>query len=173
MDKTRLELGTLRHMFVYSDWGNGAVLSAAAKLSDEQLDRDVQTGPGTLRRILIHTYNGEMVWLSRWRRETETRWPDESARRSVAELRGAYEGVWREREVFFEGLDPARLGEEQVYRDSKGSLFRASLGEMIVQCLVHSIHHRSQAVNAIRRVGGAGLELDYMMRARVAGGAGV
>lgn len=169
MEATRLDLGTLRHMFVYSDWGNAAVLSAAEKLGDEQLDRDVQTGPGTLRRILIHTYNGELVWLWRWRQETETRWPDESARTGVAQLREALAAVARGREEFFAGLDPARLGAEQVYRDSKGKLFRAPLGEMVVQCLVHSIHHRAQATNAIRRVGGIGPELDYMMRIRVPG----
>jgi hypothetical protein len=41
----------------------------------------------------------------------------------------------------------------QNYRDSKGSLFKATLNDMLIQNVMHSTHHRAQIVNAIRRVG--------------------
>jgi uncharacterized damage-inducible protein DinB len=54
----------------------------------------------------------------------------------------------------------------QEYRDSRGSKFRATLADMITQGLVHSIHHRAQATNAIRRLGRNAPEMDYMVHIR-------
>ncbi len=155
-------------MVEYSDWANGALLDAAAGLSDEQLDRDAGIGPGTVRRILLHTYNGEHVWLERWKGGVETKWPSEAERVTIAELRARFEKNAEAREAFLSGLDDAALARVQPYRDSKGSPFKARLSDMILQGLVHSIHHRAQAVNAIKRAGGPFVELDYMMRIRQA-----
>jgi uncharacterized protein YciI len=54
----------------------------------------------------------------------------------------------------------------QVYRDSKGSLFQATLGDMLMQGVMHTKHHQAQAVNALKRLGAAWPELDYMYRVR-------
>ncbi|MCE2654211.1 MAG: DinB family protein [Planctomycetaceae bacterium] len=156
----------MRSMFSYSDWANGMVLSACASLSDAQLDEAVNMGPGTLRRIVTHTYNGEFVWLARWKGQVETAWPSEKVATPVGALATAFEVLRADRERWLAGLDGAALEREQTYRDSRGSLYRAKLGDMLLQGLVHSIHHRAQAVNAIKRVGGPVLEVDYMMRLR-------
>ena len=77
-------------------------------------------------------------------------------------IRNEFDSTWKERDAFLATLSNEDLTRNQSYRDSKGGLFSASLGDMILQGCIHSIHHRAQAVNMIRRVGGAGLEMDYM-----------
>jgi len=72
----------------------------------------------------------------------------------------------RERDAFLAELSDAALQASVTYRDSKGSLFSASLGQMMVQMCVHSTHHRAQAVNMIRRAGGQTPEVDYMVWVR-------
>lgn len=156
----------LTQLLEYSDWANVRVLDAAKGMSDEQLDKPLDIGPGSLRRILIHTYNGELVWLKRWRGEVETKWPSESEKVPAAALAERFAALWGERGEFMRKLDDAAIGREQTYRDSRGSLFRATLGDMLLQGIVHSTHHRAQAVNALRRLGGPIVELDYMMRMR-------
>lgn len=156
----------MQSMFAYSDWANGVVLSACGPLSDAQLDEAVNIGPGTLRRILIHTYNGEFVWLARWKGQVETAWPSDKVATPVGALATAFEVLRADRERWLEEVAAGALEREQTYRDSRGSLFRAKLGDMLLQGLVHSIHHRAQAVNAIKRVGGPVLEVDYMMHLR-------
>ncbi|MGD9689351.1 MAG: DinB family protein [Phycisphaerales bacterium] len=153
-------------LFAYSDASNSRVLDAAAALSDAALDTPLDIGPGCLRRILLHLYNGEYVWLARWSGEIETRWPSESEPAPVAAIAQRFREVWSRRDQFLSTLAPAAIDRAQTYRDSKGSLFRASLRDMLLQGLVHSIHHRAQAVNALRRLGGPIVELDYMMRLR-------
>ncbi|HVU64764.1 MAG TPA: DinB family protein [Phycisphaerales bacterium] len=161
-----LDLGTIRTLIEYTDWSNTRLLEGAAPLGDEQLDRDVQIGPGTLRRIMLHIYNGEHIWLRRWQGIVENAWPDEGARVSIGELRASFAAHVAERGRWIEGLAPDALGRVQKYRDSKGTLYQATLGDMMVQGVMHSKHHQAQAVNAIRRLGGEWPELDYMYRVR-------
>ena len=54
----------------------------------------------------------------------------------------------------------------QRYRDSKGSLYQTTLQNMLLEMIVHATHHRAQAINALRRVGAAVPEVDYMQQVR-------
>lgn len=161
-----MSIETLIPLWWYSDWANAAIVAAAAELPDEPLDRNLEIGPGTLRRIIRHIGDGELVWLSRWKGNVETPWPSQTGRPTVAELGERFVRVAAERDEFIAGVTPEQLQRVQSYRDSRGSLFRATLGDMLLQGIVHSIHHRAQAVNALRRVGGKVVEVDYMMRIR-------
>lgn len=161
-----IDLATIRSMFRYSDWANERVLESALGVAEADLDRPMDVGPGSMRRTLLHILAGEDVWLRRWMGQIETRWPDERERAGVSEIAERLRAVWARREVFVESLPDGAAGRVQDYRDSKGGLFRASLGDMLLQGCVHSIHHRAQAVNILRRLGAAAPELDYMMRVR-------
>ncbi|MFN0136647.1 MAG: DinB family protein [Phycisphaerae bacterium] len=157
----------LRPMLAYNDWADEQILAAAESLDDARLDQAIDVGRGTLRRVLIHTWAGEHVWVQRWQGKSETKWPDESAAVTIADLRERFRAAWRERDAFLATLSGADIEREVSYRDSRGSMFRASLHDMIRQMVVHSIHHRAQIVNILRRLGTSAPELDYMMHARV------
>lgn len=160
---------TLRRLFSYSDWANSAVLEAALPLPAEKLDQPLDIGPtpGSLRRILLHTLAGETVWLSRWKGNIENTWPNELLKTPVDEIQRALNGLVIDREMFFRGITTTGLDTAQTYRDSKGTLFKATLRDMLLQGLIHSAHHRAQAVNAIRRVDGKAPEVDFMAHVRV------
>ncbi len=161
-------LAMIQGLFEYSDWANAQVLAASAELSDEQLDRGLEIGPGagSLRRVLTHTWAGEDTWLRRWRGEPETPWPNESESLPIPALRERFDRTRSDRCTFLASLGPDALARVQNYRDSRGSMFRATLRDMLLQGITHSIHHRAQATNAIRRLGGKPPEMDYMMHIR-------
>lgn len=160
------DLATIRTLLDHSDWSNRRLLEAALPLTDVELDRDMQIGPGSIRRIFLHIYNGESVWLKRWQGNAETQWPSESEKISVRDLGERFERCWVERDGFLAGLMPRDVERVQPYRDSKGTLFRATLGDMLLQGVLHSKHHQAQAVNALKRAGATWPELDYMYRVR-------
>lgn len=160
-----MELKTLQSFLRYSDWANGEILRAASKLSDAQLDQPFDMGPGTLRKTLMHIHDGEAVWLARWQGKTETPWPSEQ-KLNTATMTEGFSKTWRQRDAFLGTLKDSDLAKVVTYRDSKGSLFNATLGDMIMQGFTHSTHHRAQAVNMLRRVGAGLVELDYMMSIR-------
>ena len=53
------------------------------------------------------------------------------------------------------------------YLDSVAGYFNATLADMILQVLLHSIHHRAQAVNMLRQLGLGPPEVDYMTSVRL------
>lgn len=161
-----INLESAKTFLRHNDWANGQVLNAAAGLSDEKLDKAMEMGRGSLRSQLLHIWAGESVWLARWQGRTETPWPNENEKAPVASILQRFETVYAERNRFLGGLNDAALAQMVTYRDSKGSLFKASLADMITQAIVHSAHHRAQVVNMIRRLGGQPPELDYMMWVR-------
>lgn len=153
MTATRCD--TLRELFTYSDWANTTLLRAAAEVDDGALDRPFEMGMGTLRRTLLHIHCGEDVWLQRWGGRRETPWPDETERVGLDGLRERFAATWRARGDALAGLRDADLDAELVYRDSRGSLYRARRGQMLLQSIVHSQLHRAQALNMLRHVGAA------------------
>lgn len=161
-----IQLETIRTLLNYGDWANDRLLQTAGVLNDEQLDRPFDMGVGSLRKTLLHIYNGEYVWLQRWQGKTETKWPSEEEPVLISTLAERFRKNYADRDAFLAALMDADLARAVVYRDSKGSLFTAALGDMLMQGCVHSLHHRAQAVNMLRRVGADAPELDYMMRIR-------
>lgn len=161
-----VQIDTIRGLLSYSDWANEQVLGASAELADDQLDQPFDMGPGLLRRTLIHIYNGEHVWLQRWQGKIETPWPSEDEKIGITDLRERLRRTWAEREQFLASLNAGQPSRNVIYRDSKGSLFSATLGDMMIQMCTHSTHHRAQAVNMLRRLTSKAPELDYMMWVR-------
>lgn len=156
----------VQRMFHYSEWANDRLLEAARALTDFALDRPFEIGVGSLRKTLLHLFNGEAVWLQRWQGRRETPWPDEMELASVDTITQRFRPVYAERDRFLRSLNDLDLASDVTYRDSKGSLYTANLADMLLQGFNHSTHHRAQAVNMLRHVGGAGLELDYMYSLR-------
>lgn len=162
------DMQSIRSLIDYGDKMNRVVFERASTLSEEKLAQNLDIGPGSLRRILLHLYNGELVWLARWEGKIETPWPSESLTLSPTDILAKLEAVTMQRATFVSGLNDSKLDVFQNYRDSKGSLFKATLRDMLLQGIVHSIHHRAQAVNAIRRLGGDAPDVDYMYSVRQA-----
>lgn len=161
-----IDLPTVRTILRYGDWANEQSVHACSNLPDEQLDRVFDIGRGTLRKTLLHILAGESVWLRRWQGDCETLWPSEDEPASPATIEGRFTETIRNRDLFLATIDAGRLTRAVVYRDSKGSLFSASLGDMMLQMCLHSTHHRAQAVNILRRLDVSPPEVDYMMWVR-------
>ncbi|MCG3138232.1 MAG: hypothetical protein HJJLKODD_02093 [Phycisphaerae bacterium] len=160
------ELHVLHGLLDYSDWANLQVLAAATHLSAAQLDQPFEIGMGTLRQTILHLYNGEAVWLKRWQGETETPWPSEDLPTPINALQQQFEALAIRRRQRIETTGFGNMQATIRYRDSRGSLFQTTPKDMVMQMIIHSIHHRAQIVNMLRRLGVGLVELDYMMRVR-------
>src|SRR5262245_52262405 len=113
-----LDLPTLRVLLDYTDWSTKRLLECAAPVVDSNLDRDLQIGPGTLRQILLHTYNGEFIWFRRWQRIVENPWPSESEPVTIAALAERFAANTAARNIWLASLPPESTAQTQTYRDS-------------------------------------------------------
>lgn len=164
-----IDVATIKTLLHYSDWANERLARAAAGLAPGELDKAFDIGRGTLRKILLHILSGETVWLKRWQGQRDTPWPDENEHASPMDIADRFMSNAGMRDSFLNSITSQKTCERITYRDSKGSLYSATLADMIIQMCTHSTHHRAQAVNIIRRLGAAPPELDYMMSVRQPG----
>lgn len=162
----------LRTLFNYSARANNQLIQASASLTDDQLDRSFKMGRETLRKTLIHILAGEHVWLGRWKGEADTRWLDEEAATTVSEIARDLHRISKERDEFLESIDDGDMNRTKKYLDADllnptaKDYYTASLHNMLIQGFVHSVHHRAQAVNMLRRIGVDPPEVDYMVSVR-------
>jgi uncharacterized damage-inducible protein DinB len=161
------DLATIVELVRYGEVANHLVMGSVVPLSDEQLDRPLDLGMGSLRKICQHLLAGEVTWLARISGQVEAKWPAKAIPQSAWEMHAMFGQVQQERQALLRGLKDEQLNRMQKYRDSKGTLFQATVRQMLVQMITHATHHRAQAVNAIRRVGGPVPEVDYMTQVRV------
>lgn len=155
---------TLLELLRYGDRANEIVMTEVCGLSATQLDRPLDLGMGSVRKIASHLLAGEVTWLARLGGNVEAKWPAKPIPEDPAAMLEMFRAEATARKALIIG--PADLDRRQQYRDSRGSLFEASLQDMLIQMVVHATHHRAQLVNAIRRVGGDPLEVDYMQMVR-------
>lgn len=149
-----MRLNTLNELFTFNTWGHELVLSAAAPLSDAQLDQPFEMGPGSLRATLNHLYSAERVWLDRWKHIDPPRPRPSAAGITVAQLQRELPDVAAERRQFLERLTDTDLPQVQPIKNMKGEVTNCRLDDMLLHVCNHAIHHRAQAANMIKRGGG-------------------
>jgi uncharacterized damage-inducible protein DinB len=160
------ELITLVEIFRYGQEMNVKLLDAADRLTAAQLDEPLDIGPGSVRKICTHLLHGEATWLKRFTGNPQAPWPTQPQPLTPAQMVKQLSEIHTERAAFVDGLGPAQLSNRLSYRDSRGSMFTATLHQMLIQSVLHSHHHRAQMINAIRRVGVPIIEADYMYSVR-------
>ena len=158
-----IRLETIREFCTHGDWANDRLVSAAEGLSDEQLDRPIEMGRGDLRKTLLHIYAGEYVWLQRWIGNADQPWVAEGEPLPVAEIARLFKGMRADRDASLASLTDRDLNRTLGYLDTLEGRFTAPLGDMLLQGCSHSMHHRAQAANMLRRVGVKPPGLDYLL----------
>jgi uncharacterized damage-inducible protein DinB len=163
---TALDIETVRAYYRYADWARDCVHEAAAELDDAALDREFPIGIGTLRKTLLHIRFAEQWWLENWTHGPGRPFPELDETTSIAELVRLFDETARERNTLLEGLDDAGLARtvEAVPRPGVHRAF--PLGVTMLQLCCHGTHHRAQALNMLRHVGGDVPWLDIVTMLR-------
>ena len=159
---------TYRELFAYSDWGRDKLLNASTKLSDEQLDRAFEIGPGTLRATLQHLYAAERIWHERWQGQEFPQFPQPQQITALTDLATAWRALADIRNRFIDGLPNDPFDRLITYTKPSGETYTRSLGDLLLHVCNHGVHHRAQALNLLRRAGGKPMSLDQLyMRAEL------
>lgn len=146
-------MNLLDRLLGHDAWTTRRLLECCAGLDDEQLDREFDIGPRTVRATLAHVIRNMEAWTDLMRGVPVragggTSLPELTARldaagadlaavaRDVA-ARGAWDEEWTD-----------------VLDDPPT---RKTFGGAIAHVITHSMHHRAQALYMLRRLGVAGL----------------
>jgi len=153
-----MNLSDIRHLFDYTEWANGLALDAAAKLTDEDLRRDVNISHSSIFGTLLHMAGAEWIWLERWHggapagKEAWSLWTTESCA-DLAMLKGRWRDVIDRRAGFISELDESRLAAELPFKLLSGDQSSMRLVDQMQHVANHATLHRGQVVGMIRQLG--------------------
>jgi uncharacterized damage-inducible protein DinB len=166
-----MNLADVKHLFDYTEWANGLALDAAAKLSDEDLRRDVNISHGSIFGTLLHMAGAEWIWLERWHgrspagAEAWSLWKTESCP-DLATLNLQWHQLIERRAAFISKLDEARLSAELSFILLNGDSNSMRLVDQMHHVANHATLHRGQVVGMIRQLGIAPPSTDMLFYLR-------
>ena len=160
-----------KHLFDYTEWANGLAVSAAAKLSEENLRRDVGISHGSIFGTLLHMAGAEWVWLERWHgqspagKEAWSLWTNESCA-DLATLNERWRDVVDRRARFLAELNETRLAADLPFKLLSGDPSSLPLVDQLQHVANHATLHRGQVVGMIRQLGIAPPSTDLLFYLR-------
>jgi uncharacterized damage-inducible protein DinB len=157
-----MNLDDIRQLFDYTEYANHLALTAAEKLTDEQLRQDVKISHGSILGTLAHMAGAEWIWLSRWQGVSPSElWTSETFA-DLAALGERWREIEADRRAILEGLTMDELHSELSYRNLKGEPFSLPLIQQMQHVVNHATLHRGQVVGLIRQLGVAPPAVDLL-----------
>jgi uncharacterized damage-inducible protein DinB len=158
-----MHIPTLRLLFEHNDFASEALLAAAGPLSDAQLDRPFEIGPGSLRATLYHLFVAEWLWLRRWHGVSPKRAEEAGVFPTVGALADAWRAHAADRSNWLASVSDADLTRDLTYTNLRGDTYTSALGHQMIHVATHGVHHRAQAANMLRHLGVEPPSLDFIM----------
>ncbi|MEZ5740927.1 MAG: DinB family protein [Burkholderiaceae bacterium] len=143
----------------YNRWINDRIMSAAARLSADELAADQRAFFGSIIETLNHVVVGDSIWLARFAKASG---PGSEPLRSAASWLPRPGALNEVLEPALSGLDPLRarideliiewtgalagteLDQVLAYTNTAGRPFRRPYGLLILHFFNHQTHHRGQ-----------------------------
>ena len=159
---------TIGEYFRYDDWASARMHAIAATLSDEQLDRPFEMGPGSLRKTLLHILDAERWWLEGWTGPPPASFEELPETTSIVELRELWTGTAQRRNDFLSTQSSEDLQRTVTAQFRPDRQFSFTIGDSMLQLGGHGTHHRAQVLNMLRHLGAEPPALDYVVWLREA-----
>jgi len=140
----------LDRLLAHDAWTTAQLILRARELSDEQLDRYMNIGPGSVRATLAHIVWNTEAWACLMTGESPVRLPSPPV----------LDDISQRHEIATQRL--ARLGRDVADRSAWDDRWidelddppsEKTFGGAIAHVLTHSMHHRAQLLNMMRRLG--------------------
>src|SRR5439155_6757325 len=142
----------------YTELANDLAMDAAAKLSEDDLRRDVGISHKSIFGTLLHMAGAEWIWLERWNgrspagKEAWSLWTTESCT-DLKTLKQSWRDVVDRRTRFISELDEERLASELAFKLLSGDPNAIRLHDQMQHVANHATLHRGQVVGMIRQLG--------------------
>jgi uncharacterized damage-inducible protein DinB len=158
-------MNELLELLDYQRWATLKTLDTSAKLSSDQLHRDLGSSFKSVFETLVHLYGADRAWLGRLNGESPSR-PNLSDYPNLAALREAWEVGLEGWKVTVSKFENPKL--EIHYKSYDGAPFTSSLEEIVKHVVNHGTYHRGQVAAMQRMLGGeaVGTDLISFYRAR-------
>jgi uncharacterized damage-inducible protein DinB len=160
-------ISLIQRLQQHSGWSSNNLLTTAAGLNEDQLQRQFPIGQGSVWKSLTHMYAAEFVWLAALQGTDSAVAPGdvrgqlpgnqlgEGAMHSIEELRPKWTELQQRWAQYLAALKPEAL-DETVYRCSSTSPnepFGARRSDVLLHVFAHAQYTSAQVVNMLRQLG--------------------
>ena len=157
MNKTDIQL-----LLAYNRWANAQVLDLAARLTPDQLTRDLSTSHRSLHETLTHILAAEWVWLKRCHGVSPKALLDPKQFPGMGALREKWAEVEQEQAAFVAALGDESLDRVVRYTNFRGEEWAYSLRHVFQHVVNHSTYHRGQVIAMLRQLGAEAVMTDFL-----------
>ncbi len=173
MSSTKL----IRRLHEHQTWVNHRLLDAATRLNQEQLERSLPIGQGSIWRSLLHLYAAEYVWLEALLGDADPVVPGDlpaklpgnqegaGAMASLPELKKKWSDLECRWDAYLAKLTPELLDgfvDKVSTSSGKGKTHRTRRADAMLHIYTHAQYTTAQLVNMLRHVGAESLP-DVML----------
>jgi uncharacterized damage-inducible protein DinB len=159
----------IRQLFAYNRWANRRMLDAVARITREELTRELGGSFPSLQATLAHMAGAEWLWLRRWQGESPAAMPSGWENATLGELRAAWADVEDGQAAFLQLLTDDWLLSSITYRTLAGMEYAGALWQLLRHVVNHATYHRGQVATLIRQLGGVPASTDMVVFYREGG----
>jgi uncharacterized damage-inducible protein DinB len=137
----------------YNMWANKRICDLVINLTDEQLNREINSSFSSIYKTLVHMWSVENVWWQRIKLVEKEVWAGEGFTGSVVELTDALHHESKQWKEWVANATEAALSHEFIYRNTKKDQFKQPVWEAVHHLFNHQTYHRGQLITMLRQVG--------------------
>jgi uncharacterized damage-inducible protein DinB len=137
----------------YNMWANKRICDLVINLTDEQLNREINSSFSNIYKTLVHMWSVENVWWQRIKLVEKEVWAGEGFTGSVVELTDALHHESKQWKEWVANATEAALSHEFIYRNTKKDQFKQPVWEAVHHLFNHQTYHRGQLITMLRQVG--------------------
>jgi uncharacterized damage-inducible protein DinB len=138
-----LDSTALYALHTYNVYANDLVLETAAKISAEELTREVSPSHGSVLKLLAHIFECEYYFTLECMNTTPDQAQADRCAASLESLRECFALLNAPRENYLEQVNEFELGEEITVDLGRGEV-TLPRWQFMAQSLLHSAHHRGE-----------------------------
>ena len=137
----------------YNIWANEKMVSAIARLEQDQLQQTVESSFPSLYSTLLHMWDAESIWWQRMKLQENIKRPSDTPNLSFNEVAS---GLAYQNKQWFDWISTsteAALDHVFAYQNSKKEQFKQPMFQMLLHMFNHATYHRGQLVNILHQIG--------------------
>ena len=137
----------------YNIWANQRMTDCISNLSDEQINKEINSSFKSIYATLLHMLDAENIWWQRIKLQEQIDVPSLNFKGSVLELASSLMKQSKQWKEWVDLVTDAALEHEFIYRNTKKEQFKQPVCEVLLHLFNHQSYHRGQLITMFRQVG--------------------
>lgn len=147
----------LEQYAAYNLWANQRLAEVVNNLSDETLQKEINSSFSSIYKTMLHLWDVEDIWWQRMKLAEQQIWPSETFNGSIMEVTKNLISQSKQWKEWVDMATDTALQHEFIYRNSKKDSFKQPVSEVLIHLFNHQTHHRGQLITMLRQTGEANI----------------